>query len=142
MRIVILDGYCANPGDLSWEALKEFGELTVYDHTSKANVVEYAKDADVVLTNKVALRSNVLDKLPKLKYIGVLATGYNIIDIHTAQTRGIVVCNIPAYSTNSVAQMVFALILTITNSIILRRYVKEDGVTILIFAIGTHHFMN
>ena len=117
MRIVILDGYCANPGDLSWEALKEFGELTVYDHTSKANVVEYAKDADVVLTNKVALRSNVLDKLPKLKYIGVLATGYNIIDIHTAQTRGIVVCNIPAYSTNSVAQMVFALILTITNRV-------------------------
>lgn len=117
MKIVILDGHCANPGDLSWKTLEEFGELTVYDRTSKADIVERAKEADAVLTNKVTLRSDVLDKLPKLKYIGVLATGYNIIDTDAAKKRGIIVCNIPAYSTNSVAQMVFAHILTITNRV-------------------------
>ncbi len=117
MKIVILDGHCANPGDLSWEALEEFGELTVYDRTSKANIAERAREADIILTNKVTLRSDVLDKLPKLKYIGVLATGYNIIDTDAAKKRGIIVCNIPAYSTNSVAQMVFAHILTITNRV-------------------------
>ena len=117
MKIVILDGHCANPGDLSWKTLEEFGELTVYDRTSKADIVERAKEADVILTNKVTLRSDVLDKLPTLKYIGVLATGYNIIDTDAAKKRGIIVCNIPAYSTNSVAQMVFAHILTITNRV-------------------------
>ena len=117
MKIVILDGHCANPGDLSWKTLEEFGELIVYDRTSKADIVERAREADAVLTNKVTLRSDVLNKLPKLKYIGVLATGYNIIDTDAAKKRGIIVCNIPAYSTNSVAQMVFAHILTITNRV-------------------------
>ncbi len=117
MKIVILDGHSANPGDLSWKALEEFGELTVYDRTSKAEIVERTKDANAILTNKVALREEVLEKLPNLKYIGVLATGYNIIDTAAATARGITVCNVPAYSTSSVAQMVFAHILTITNRV-------------------------
>lgn len=117
MKIVILDGHSANPGDLSWKALEEFGELTVYDRTSKAEIVERTKDANAILTNKVALREEVLEKLPNLKYIGVLATGYNIIDTAAATARGITVCNVPAYSTSSVAQMVFAYILTITNRV-------------------------
>lgn len=117
MKIVVLDGYGANPGDLSWEELKQFGELTVYDRTKKTEVVERAKDADALLTNKVAIDACLLEQLPKLKYIGVLATGYNIIDTEAAKTRGIVVSNIPAYSTDSVAQMVFAHILTITNRV-------------------------
>ena len=115
MKIVILDGYTANPGDLSWQALTSVGELTVYDRTCPEEVVERAKAADVVLTNKVCLRRQEISQLPQLRYIGVLATGYNVVDLDAACERGIVVTNVPAYSTESVAQMVFAHLLTITN---------------------------
>jgi glycerate dehydrogenase len=115
MKIVILDGYTANPGDLSWEALEEIGEVTVYDRTSAEETVERAKDAEIVLTNKVCLRKQEIEQLSKLKYIGVLATGYNVVDLEAAKAHGIVVTNVPAYSTESVAQMVFAHLLTVTN---------------------------
>ena len=115
MKIIILDGYTANPGDLSWEALESIGELTVYDRTKPGETVERAKDADVVLTNKVCLRRQEIEQLPRLRYIGVLATGYNVVDFEAAKARGIVVTNVPAYSTESVAQMVFAHLLTVTN---------------------------
>ena len=117
MKIVELDGYAANPGDLSWEPLQELGELTVYDRTPASLVVERAKDADIILINKVLITEEVLSQLPRLKYIGVLATGYNVVDVKAATKRGIVVTNIPAYSTESVAQMTFAHILNITNRI-------------------------
>ena len=115
MKIVILDGYTANPGDLSWEALEALGELTVYERTRPEETVERAKDADIVLTNKVCLRRPEIELLPKLRYIGVLATGYNVVDVEAAKAHGIVVTNVPAYSTESVAQMVFAHLLTVTN---------------------------
>ena len=113
MNIVILDGYTANPGDLSWDRLKTFGELTVYERTPASETVERAKDADIVLTNKVILGKTEIEQLPRLKYIGVLATGYNVVDTKVAREHNIDVCNIPAYSTNSVAQMVFAHILNV-----------------------------
>ena len=115
MKIVILDGYTTNPDDLSWEGLEEIGELMVYDRTTPKETVERAKDADIVLTNKVCLRRQEIEQLPRLKYIGVLATGYNVVDLEAANEHGIVVTNVPAYSTNSVAQMVFAHLLTVTN---------------------------
>ena len=115
MQIIILDGYTANCGDLSWEALENIGELTVYDRTRPEEVVLRAKDAEIVLTNKVCLQKQEIEQLPKLKYIGVLATGYNVVDLEAAKEHGIVVTNVPAYSTESVAQMVFAHLLTVTN---------------------------
>ncbi len=115
MKIVILDGYAANPGDLSWERLRELGEVVVYDRTAPHETIERAQDAQVVLTNKVVLGRKELEQLPALRYIGVLATGYNVVDIAYAEERGIVVTNVPAYSTESVAQMVFAHLLTVTN---------------------------
>ena len=115
MQIVILDSYTANPGDLSWQALNDIGELTVYDRTQPEEIIERAKHAEIVLTNKVCLREQEIEQLPNLKYIGVLATGYNVVDIDAARQHGIVVTNVPAYSTESVAQMVFAHLLTVTN---------------------------
>ena len=115
MKIVILDGYTANPGDLSWQALEEIGTLTVYDRTNPEETVARAKDAEVVLTNKVLMRRQEIEQLPCLKYIGVLATGYNVVDLEAARERGIIVTNVPAYSTESVAQMVFSHLLTVTN---------------------------
>ena len=115
MKIVILDGYSADPGDLSWEELEQMGEVTVYDRTSPSETVQRAADADIVLTNKVVIDREKIAQLPRLKYIGVLATGYNVVDIEAAHERGIVVTNVPAYSTESVAQMVFAHLLTVTN---------------------------
>lgn len=117
MKIVILDGYCANPGDLSWEPLKEFGELVVYPRTSADEVVSRIGDAEIVITNKTVLDAAVLSQLSNIKYIGVLATGFNTVDIDAARSRGIVVTNVPAYSTDSVAQMTFAHILNITNRV-------------------------
>lgn len=114
-RIVVLDGYRLNPGDLSWTALEKYGELTVYDRTQEHEIVERAADADVILTNKVPIRTAVLEKLPNLAYIGVLATGYNIIDIDYAKQRGIVVTNVPGYSTPSVVQLTFALLLELCH---------------------------
>ena len=111
MRTVVLDGYTANPGDLCWDKLKEFGECVIYDRTAPAEVLERAAGAEALLTNKVVINSEMMAALPDLKYIGVLATGYNVVDIAAARERGIIVTNIPAYSTPSVGQMVFAHIL-------------------------------
>jgi len=117
MKIIVLDGYSANPGDLSWEPLRAFGELTVFDCTNDDEMLVRAKDADVVLTNKVAISDAQMAQLPNLKYIGVLATGYNIVDVAAARRRGIIVTNIPAYSTYSVVQMTFAHLLNIVNRV-------------------------
>ena len=116
-KIIVLDGYAANPGDLSWEGMQALGDLTVYDRTAPGEVIARAKDADIVLTNKVVLSAAVLQQLPRLKYVGVLATGYNVVDTAAARRQGIVVTNIPAYSTDSVAQLTFAHILNITNRV-------------------------
>jgi len=115
MKIVILDGYSANPGDLSWQGLEAMGEVTVYDRTKAEETVVRAAEAEIVLTNKVVISREIIAQLPMLKYIGVLATGYNVVDIEAAHERGITVTNVPAYSTESVAQMVFAHLLTVTN---------------------------
>lgn len=117
MKIVILDGYSVNPGGLSWEELEACGELTVYDRTNTEDILKRTKNADAILTNKVVISSEIIDKLPNLKYIGVLATGYNVVDIEAAKKRGITVTNVPAYSTNSVVQMTFAHILNLTNRV-------------------------
>ena len=115
MNIVILDAYTANPGDLSWGSLKELGEVTVYERTRREEIAGRAADADIVLTNKVVMDREMMALLPRLKYIGVLATGYNVVDIEAARERDIIVTNVPAYSTESVAQTVFAHLLTVTN---------------------------
>lgn len=117
MNIVILDGYASNPGDLNWDLLEQLGNVTVYPRTTDEEKIERAKDADIILINKVQIDSETLDQLPKLKYIGIQATGYNVVDIEAAKRHGVVVTNIPAYSTDSVAQMTFALILAITNRV-------------------------
>ena len=127
MKIVVLDGYTVNPGDLSWEKLRRLGDLTVYDRTAPQEVVQRAVGSDVVLTNKVVLDKQQLDQLPRLRYIGVLATGYNVVDLNEARRKGIVVTNIPAYSTDSVAQMTFAHILNITNRVGHYAHANKEG---------------
>ncbi len=124
MKIVVLDGYTLNPGDLSWSGFQDLGEVTIYDRTSSEELLERCKGAEALITNKTVLSAEIMDKLPDLKYIGVLATGYNVVDIDAARARGIVVTNIPAYSTNSVVQMVFAHILNITNRV--AYYANQD----------------
>ena len=117
MNIVVLDGYTLNPGDLTWKDLESLGQCTVYDRTPPEETVPRAKDAEIVLTNKTLLFSDVIKQLPKLKYIGVLATGYNVVDVEAAGNLGIPVTNVPAYSTQSVAQMVFAHLLNLTQHV-------------------------
>ena len=117
MKIVVLDGYGLNPGDLSWSGWEALGELKVYDRTSPSELLERSEGAEVLITNKTLITANDMALLPELKYIGVLATGYNVVDIDEAKARGIVVTNIPAYSTASVAQMVFAHVLNITQRV-------------------------
>jgi glycerate dehydrogenase len=117
MKIVVLDGYCMNPGDLSWDALREFGELVVYDRTLAADAVARAHGADAVLMNKTPLPADTLTRLPHLKYIGVLATGYNVVDIKAARGQGITVTNVPTYGTASVGQFVFALLLELCHNV-------------------------
>lgn len=117
MKIVVLDGYAANPGDLSWEGLRTLGECAIYDRTAPEEVLERAVGAEVILTNKVIITADHMRALPELKYIGVLATGYNVVDTTAANERGILVTNVPAYSTASVAQMVFAHILNMTQQV-------------------------
>lgn len=117
MNIVVLDAYTLNPGDLSWSKLEALGNLKVYDRTLPEEIVDRAKDAEIVLVNKVVIDGACMEALPNLKYIGVLATGYNVVDVDEARKRGIVVTNIPAYSTDSVAQMVFAHILNIVSRV-------------------------
>ncbi|SFB44712.1 glycerate dehydrogenase [Cohnella sp. OV330] len=111
MKIVVLDGYTLNPGDQSWRGFERLGQVEVYDRTAPAFAEERARDARIVLTNKTPLRAELLAKLPALEYIGVLATGYDIVDVRAAGERGIAVTNVPGYGTDSVAQSVFALLL-------------------------------
>ena len=124
MKIIVLDGYGLNPGDLSWEKLASLGNLTLYDRTAPEDLLKRAAGAEILLTNKTVLDRKVIESLPDLKYIGVLATGYNVVDVKAAAERGVVVTNIPAYSTASVAQMVFALLLAITNRV--EHYTEEN----------------
>lgn len=115
MKIVVLDGYALNPGDLSWAEVEALGEVICYDRTASEQVLERAAGADVLLTNKTPLTAEILEHLPDLKFIGVLATGYNVVDIEAARRRGILVSNVPAYGTPSVAQHVFALLLELCS---------------------------
>lgn len=127
MKICILDGYSLNPGDLDWSPVERLGDVTLFDRTPADKIVERAADADIVLTNKVPFSADTLRQLPRLRFICVLATGYNIIDTEAAARQGVVVANIPAYSTMSVAQMAFAHIFNITNHV--ASYAREvaDG---------------
>ena len=119
MKIVVLDGYCENPGDLSWAPLERFGEVVVYDRTpdNKEAVIERLKDADILVGNKNTITGEIMDACPKLKYIAVQATGYNVIDVAAAKERGIPVSNVPTYGTMAVAQHTLALLLEITNMV-------------------------
>lgn len=117
MKIVILDGHVENPGDLSWDALAALGELTVYDRTAPADVIARIGDAPVILTNKTVITRQILDACPSVRYIGVLATGYNVVDVAAAKEKGVVVTNVPAYSTQAVAQFTMALLLEICHHV-------------------------
>lgn len=128
MKIVVLDGNGVNPGDMSWRQIEQFGELKVYPRTAPDEVVEHVGDAEIVLTNKTVFDAHVIAQLKNTKYIGVLATGYNVVDLDAASNKGIVVTNIPAYSTDSVAQMVFAHILNVTNHVEHYAHASRDGV--------------
>lgn len=127
MKIVNIDGCCTNPGDLSWEPFKKYGDFTVYDRTEPEQVYERIKDADVIMINKTVITNEMLDRLPKLKYVALQSTGVNVIDTKEARRRGITVTNIPAYSTNEVAQMVFAYILHITNKVAMHDEAVHNG---------------
>lgn len=124
MKIVVLDGNGVNPGDMSWKQIEQFGSLTVYPRTAPDEVLEHVGDADIALTNKTVFNAETIAKLKNTKYIGVLATGYNVVDLEAANMHGIVVTNIPAYSTDSVAQMTFAHILNVTNHV--EHYARES----------------
>lgn len=128
MKIVNLDGYTTNPGDLSWDGIKKLGDYTVYDRTRPESVIERAKGAEILIVNKTVITKEILDALsPELKYIGLQSTGYNVVDCDYARHLGITVCNIPAYSTNAVAQLVFAFILQITNEVTLHSTAVKKG---------------
>ena len=127
MKLAVLDAYTANPGDLSWAGLEGCAECTFYDRTPAAQVVERAIDCEIVLTNKTVINGDAIRALPKLKYIGVLATGYNVVDVAAAKECGIVVCNVPGYSTPSVAQTVFALLLELTHRVGHHAQTVRDG---------------
>lgn len=115
MKIVVLDGYAMNPGDLSWDGLKALGELNVYDRSSVGETPDRIRDAEAVMTNKALLPADVILAAPRLKYIGVMATGFNVVDLKAAASKGIVVTNVPAYSTPAVAQLAFAFMLELAN---------------------------
>ncbi|MCK4622865.1 MAG: D-2-hydroxyacid dehydrogenase [Desulfuromonadales bacterium] len=117
MQIVVLDGYALNPGDLDWSPLKALGSCAIYPRLTPEEIVDKAVDAEIILTNKALLTADIIKALPKLKYIGVLATGYNVVDLEAAKQSGIVVTNAPGYSTDSVCQMVFALLLEMTQQV-------------------------
>lgn len=117
MKIVVLDGYALNPGDLSWENLQKLGDCQIFDRTKPEEILVRIGNADVIITNKVLVDRHLIEQLPLLKYIGVTATGYNVVDVLAASERNIVVTNIPAYSTDSVAQLVFSHILNVTNRV-------------------------
>ena len=120
MKIVVLDGYCLNPGDLSWDGFAALGEVTVYDRTpltDEAEIIRRIGDAEIALTNKTPITRGVLEGCPRLRYIGVLATGYNVVDTEAARQRGIPVCNVPAYGTQAVAQFAIALLLELCHHV-------------------------
>jgi len=117
MKIVVLDGYTLNPGDISWDGLKQFGDVTIYDRTPADKIVERAAGAEIVYTNKTPLNREALNQLPSLKFIGVLATGYNIVDTEAAKEKEITVTNVPGYGTGAVAQMTFALLLELCHHV-------------------------
>lgn len=117
MKLVVLDGYTLNPGDLTWDDLNELCDVTVYDRTPKEEIISRMGDAELAFTNKTPLAGETLDKLPALKYIGVLATGYNVVNTQAAREKGVIVTNIPTYGTTSVAQFVFALLLEICHHV-------------------------
>lgn len=119
MKIVVLDGYMLNPGDLSWDSLHGLGKVTIYDRTpqEESTIAKRIDDAEVVIVNKTIITDNILEKTPKVKYIGVTATGYNNIDINAASKRGITVTNVPTYGTKAVAQYVFALLLELCHHV-------------------------
>ncbi len=117
MKIVVLDGYTLNPGDLSWDGLQKLGDLTVYERTSADKVIERIADASIVYTNKTEITREVLQACPNIEWIGVLATGYNVVDVEYASDKGIPVCNVPIYGTTAVAQMVFALLLELCHHV-------------------------
>ena len=127
MKICVLDGFTTNPGDLSWDWLYECGECTVYDRTPANLIAERCENCDIVITNKTPLRKELLETLPNLKYVGLLSTGFNIVDWEYCKEKGIPVCNIPSYSTSAVAQLVFALILEHTNSVAIHSKSVHDG---------------
>ncbi len=127
MKIVVLDGFALNPGDLSWKGLHELGDCQIYDRTKPEDVFDRIHDAEAIITNKVVINKLLIDRLPVLKYIGVTATGYNVVDIQAAGERKIVVTNIPAYSTDSVAQLVFSHILNVTNRVELHAHSVRKG---------------
>ncbi len=127
MKIVMLDSYTTNPGDLSWEQFESLGELTAYDYTPADKTVERAKDADIVITNKTLLPRQVLEQLPKCRYIGLLSTGFNVVDIDYAKEKNIPVCNVPTYSTQAVAQLTFALIAEIYNNVAVHNEAVHNG---------------
>lgn len=117
MKIVVLDGYVNNPGDLSWEPLQRLGDCTIYDRTSPSDFFAHCGDAEIILTNKIPFSRSDIEKLPNLRYIGVIATGFNIIDVKAADDHGITVTNVPAYSTASVAQLAIAHLLNMTMQV-------------------------
>lgn len=127
MKIVVLDGFAMNPGDLSWKELSDLGECQLYDRTKPEDVLKRTSDAELIITNKVVIDKPLINKLPALKYIGVTATGYNVVDIQAAKEKNIVVTNIPAYSTDSVAQLVFSHILNVANRIELHANSVKTG---------------
>ena len=127
MKIVVMEGKGVNPGDMSWKQIQQFGELIVYERTASEEIIDHVGDAEIVLTNKTVFDEDTIAKLKNVKYIGVLATGYNVVDLKAASKRGIVVTNIPAYSTDSVAQMTFAHILNVTNHVDHYARASRDG---------------
>ena len=127
MKIVILDAFTSNPGDLSWDAIEELGELTVYERTTPEEVLERCTGSEVIFTNKVILNSETIEQLPELKYIGVLATGTNVVDLNFAKERGICVTNIPGYSTDSVVQHVLALMLHFSSKVSVHNDAVQQG---------------
>lgn len=128
MKIVNLDGYTTNPGDLSWEEIKKLGDYTVYDRTSPNEIIKRAKGANILIVNKTVITREILNKLaPELELIALQSTGYNIVDCDAAKELGIPVSNIPAYSTNAVAQLVFAFVLQITNQVTLHSQAVRNG---------------
>ncbi|MDD8017864.1 MAG: D-2-hydroxyacid dehydrogenase [Bacteroidota bacterium] len=127
MNIVVLDGYTTNPGDLSWKNLESLGTCTIYERTAHDEILQRAKDAEIVIINKIHFTKEIIAQLPKVKYIGLLSTGVNVVDVTAAKERGIVVTNVPAYSTQSVAQLVFALIFELTHHVGHHAHAVQNG---------------